>query len=311
LAAACGGGDPAPSTGPTPQPSGITEVATNLPPRTALEEAVKAIYQREFAEPVFRPAIFDDVRSSNCAGAGHLTSAAYLPSSARFSRLLFVYTSRDGTQVIRTDTSSNVITPAGRFRVLVALLTWPETVADDTLPLWIAAQQRINDDHAAFAAAKGYAAPIVSFESTNVLLAGSEVPTPNTRAGILSALSAHGVPTTGFDFVVLVNMDPAKNEGGLAFTGSSDPAVVYVGNFSAFKTRLDAADVDAVARTVYHHEIAHHWGWPGTHDWSPTCGGVQLGFEPLIAAPVLFGWEDTDGDRIPEILDPTPYGRSR
>ena len=26
--------------------------------------------------------------------------------------------------------------------------------------------------------------------------------------------------------------------------------------------------------------------------------------------PVLLGWEDVDGDSVPEILDATPYGRS-
>ena len=38
---------------------------------------------------------------------------------------------------------------------------------------------------------------------------------------------------------------------------------------------------------------------------------VKLGFEPFISAPILFGWEDVDGDGIPEILDDTPYGRGR
>jgi hypothetical protein len=51
-----------------------------------------------------------------------------------------------------------------------------------------------------------------------------------------------------------------------------------------------------------------YWGWE-TH-WTPTCGGTRLGHEPFITSPILLGWEDVDGDGIPEILDDTPYGRS-
>jgi hypothetical protein len=29
----------------------------------------------------------------------------------------------------------------------------------------------------------------------------------------------------------------------------------------------------------------------------------------LMTDPVLYGWTDTDGDGIPEIIDPTPYGQ--
>ena len=34
-------------------------------------------------------------------------------------------------------------------------------------------------------------------------------------------------------------------------------------------------------------------------------------YEPFIIPPVLFGWEDLDGDRVPEISSKTPYGRAR
>jgi hypothetical protein len=34
---------------------------------------------------------------------------------------------------------------------------------------------------------------------------------------------------------------------------------------------------------------------------------VPSGFEPFFVPPVLFGWEDVDGDGTPEIFDDTPY----
>jgi hypothetical protein len=55
--------------------------------------------------------------------------------------------------------------------------------------------------------------------------------------------------------------------------------------------------------------MAHLWGWD--HEWSRRCGRAPMPFAPFPAATQLFGWEDVDGDGVPEILDPTPYGRSK
>jgi hypothetical protein len=72
---------------------------------------------------------------------------------------------------------------------------------------------------------------------------------------------------------------------------------------------LDARAWSAIARTAYQQLMAYWWGWET--DWTPTCGGTRLGYEPFITSPRLLGWEDVDGDGIPEILDDTPYGRVR
>jgi hypothetical protein len=298
-----------PSTGPTPPQSGPTEVPTSLPPRTPLEDAIKTRYQEQFSEPIYRPAIYNDPRSVDCAGNGHLTTTAYLPSSGGGTTLLTLYTSRDGTQVTHTTTTTPAFKPAGHFRVLVGLLTWPQTLTDAGLPLWEAAQASINEDHAAFAASRHYGAPIVSFESTNVLIPGTDVPNLDQGRGVVQWLRDHGQPVDSYDFVMAVNIDPSKAEGGLSLVGTV-PGIIYMGNFFRAAAPLTAADWISVAHASYHHEVAHHWGWPANHDWSPACGSTDLGFGNLIAAPILFGWEDTDGDGVPEILDSTPYGRS-
>ena len=80
-----------------------------------------------------------------------------------------------------------------------------------------------------------------------------------------------------------------------------------MGNYGRWAAPLSERQWTSVARAVYHHEVAHYWGWE--HGWSPSCGATRLGFEPFIASPVLFGWEDVDGDGVPEIVDDTPYGR--
>ena len=76
-AAACSNDSPPGPSGPGPPLGAITEVPTTLPPRTALENAIKDQYARLFTEPVFRPAIVNDPNYVNCSGQGHLTSTLF------------------------------------------------------------------------------------------------------------------------------------------------------------------------------------------------------------------------------------------
>ena len=290
LPPACGGSPSAPdSEGPAPG---------GLPPLTPLQTAITGHYERLFGERVIRPALYDNV--VNCGGS-HVTTTAYLRQPDRRSRLLQLYVSSDGSMVTRSS-STTVVTPAGPFRVLIALVNYSQTVPADVLGSLQAAQTQISADHISFAAARGYGAPIVTFDNTNVLVDPANVENPRSLSGILTALQRQGTNTAGYDFVVSINIEPSRSEGGFATPGST-PGFIYMGNFGNWNAPLSASQVSSVVRAVYHHEIAHHWGWPGTRDWS--CSAASN----FITQPVLLGWEDVDGDGTPEILDQTPYGR--
>jgi hypothetical protein len=124
------------------------------------------------------------------------------------------------------------------------------------------------------------------------------------------AAMQRGYLTTDYQIVISIDIDPATSVGGFSFEAEG-LRFIYVGNYFRWTTPLSTYDWRNVARTAYHHEMAHQWGWPATHDWAATCGLNSLGFEPFAVPPILFGWEDVDGDGTPEILDETPYGRSR
>lgn len=265
-----------------------------------LEAALSRRFAERFGEEVPYPAFFDNVA---CGGA-HVAATAYLDPAQRRSTLLSLYTSPDGGTIL-TSASRSALVPAGTFRVLVLLVGYPQTVNLDNLALWAAAQQQVNGNHADFARARGWPAPIVTFVNTNVLLDASQVAVPRSPTGVATALAQQGYTTSEYDLVVSVNIDPRLTEGGYATFVT--PGFIYMGNFSAWTAPLTAAQFGSVARAVYHHEVAHHWGWPGSHDWS-TCGTPGFGF---IVPPALFGWDDTNGDGTPEILSPEPYGRRR
>jgi hypothetical protein len=277
-------------------PSGTT-MTMNGP--TTLTGALVRDYLQIYGVQISHPALYNNF---SCGG-NHVTSTAYFKQSTNTSRLLALYTSIDGTPSV-TNPQRTFLTPAGVFHVLTVLVGYAQTVTPGGVALWQAAQTGINQDHAGFAAARGYGAPIVTFANTNVFLDASLVADPRSLAGLTSALQQQGTDLSGVDLLVSVNIDPTLSEGGFATPGSV-PGFIYMGNYDAWKAALAASDYVNISRAVYDHEVAHHWGWPGTHDWA-TCGDTSAGFH-FVVPPVLLGWEDLNGNGIPEILDANPY----
>jgi len=179
-------------------------------------------------------------------------------------------------------------------------------VSADGIELFEKAQKQINGDHAAFARGRGYAAPLVVFENTNIVVPREAIGDPRRPTDVRAAAASRGVSPAGYQLVIAIDPDPAHFAGGLSTPPNGD---VYVGNFGHWTSVLAQPEWTAIACVAYHHEVAHQWGWD--HDWSPSCGETKLGFEPFMAAPVLLGWEDIDGDGLPEIVDDTPYGVRR
>ena len=269
----------------------------------AIEGAVKAAYQREFGQTIVHPAIYNNPQAVNCTDAGHLTTTAYVRTGTT-TTLFSMYMSRDGATVTRKTRRSVVLAPAGTIRILVVLIRYPETISADALALWEDAQKQINDEHAIFAKSRGYDAPIVVFDNTNILIDRVQIEDPHNQASVRAAAERRGFSPANYQIVMAIDMNPQEGAGGFSSEQS-----VYVGNYSYWKTPLDAAQWKMIAGTAYHHELAHHWGWPGTHDWAGSCGHQQVEYAPFIAPPILFGWEDLDGDGAPDILTEAPGGR--
>lgn len=285
--------------------------STELPPLDAVGAAVRALYQREFRIDIPRPAIF---AASPCSSAPYLTTVAYLPASTASERTIYLmHTTPDGREVTTSDdgvapqTRTVRTPPVGTYKVLTVVLTYPETVTSAELPALEAAQATVNQQHRDFAQSRGYAAPLVQFAFTNVLIPGVQVADPRSLDAVAPVLADEGVVAGAYDIIAVINVDPAQPEGGFASSGVEVARpFVYMGNFGQWDTRLTPAQLLSVANASYHHEIGHHWGW--FHGWSPVCGSSSA-YTPFITEPLLYGWEDTDGDGIPEIVDPTPYGR--
>ncbi len=259
----------------------------------SVADAVKAAYLREFGVTIEHPAIYNNPESVNCRGEGHLTTTAYLNLGGRMT-LLSMYMTRDGSSLIRKSRSQVLLAPAGTIRVLVVLVRYPEMFTAETIGLWEYAQAQINEDHRAFAESRGYKAPVVTFENTNIVVDSSELSDPHSPAAVRAVAERHGMSPAEFQIVMAIDIDPWQNAGGLAINRERS---VYVGNFGNWKAALGAKEWMAIARTAYHHEVAHHWGWPATHDWAGGCGRRTPEYAPFIVPPVLLGWDDVSGLR--------------
>ena len=260
------------------------------------------LFEQFFGEVIRTPGYYVDP-SALCGQRPNATSTAYLRVTDKTSSLM---TLRFGENDSVTATRRTVLTPAGRIRVLVAYIVYAETIGDAGLLRWQRAQAAINADHAAFAASRGYDRPLVVFDNTNVGIQRSEIADPRNTAQIRAVVQSKGARADDFDAVMVIDLDPMRLDGGLATLSSRS---IYVGNFAGWKSPLDAEQWRGVAITAYHHEFAHLWGWE--HDWSPKCYQPEGPFAPFPTSPALLGWADLDGDRVPEILDLTPYGRVR
>lgn len=244
-------------------------------------------------------------------GVSHWTTTAYLPADDPEQRNLYVmYLNTRGTELKatyegRTKTHRLIkAIPAGNISVLTVVVTHSDTTDDNTLPYLQAAQSVINQQHSDYATTRGWA-PIVEFSFTNqtVNSAGFHITRDTPFADVMDLLERKRISVDGYDFLVLINADPSMSEGGLGRINAARPFYIYIGNFGNWTSALTQQDLTSIAGAAYHHEVGHYWGWD--HDWSPCSNESDF-----ITNPALFGWTDTDGDNIPEIIDPTPYGRT-
>jgi len=263
------------------------------------DDLVNAAYRAEFGRSFGTPAVHIDDPNSECRVGSSVTSTAYRRVSDEWAELFVLRLSMAGGLVRKSNPW--VLTPAGRFRVITFVMDYP-TLGADFDRWWSAAQARINDDHLAFAKSRGYRAPVIQFDNTNF-----RVPlhiASNRLEDQKRAAEEAGIRVVDYQIFVTLDLNPRQFGGGLAnlMTRRS----VHVGNYFHATTALTEKQLHAIASTVYHHEIAHLWGWE--HDWAQDC--TRTHYVPFITNPVLFGWEDLDGDGIPEINDPSPYGMS-
>lgn len=233
-------------------------------------------------------------------GGRYWTSVAYI-GQLRYR----LYVLDDGTIHAAVN---EVRRPQGTLRVAVVVIDYGNTnIADLSANLWVDVQKRINENYVDYVEG---APPLVQFVNTNFLALASEINNPRDKEEIKALVESRGYSRDSFDTFVSLDLNAQNPAGGFA---SYEDKFVYLGYFyeaTDFADLTESSDYNEpklfwIGKAIYDHECGHIFGWE--HEWA-LVAGRSYGPGDCITAPALYGWTDTDGDKIAEIVDPTPYG---
>lgn len=195
--------------------------------------------------------------------------------------------------------------PRGVKRVLVLIIDPGDTnIAELVGTTWAAAEDSVNQDLKSLFRSLNEKT-LLQFNNTNILVPADSIHGPVTDAdSVFAYMAAHGIDRSSYDVIVALDMN-RNNTGGFANTLVDDfvsmGCYVCAGRTEPSPIQLDRPALDTLAQIVYDHEIGHLFGW--WHQWGGGPEGTRI-----ITMPALFGWTDTNGDGVPEIMSSTPYG---
>jgi hypothetical protein len=244
-------------------------------------------------------------------------SSAYIGDTLYEIELFDNGTSTTGTRPIGHSTPDYypLCRPAGSYRMLVVFVDYGNTgiTRQEALQTLATANEAFNRFYLEQSNAAGVSTPLLQIEATGAFL---DKPTSAGKVESTGRIAARtGQDLTRYDLLVEVDLDAdrsvAATQAGLGFggTGCFEGGSPYVDIYFTVDSRESL--FAAFPGSVFDHELAHSLGW--MHWWPNGDASVATQYPTdMYSNPVfptlLLGWTDADGDGLPEILDPTPYG---
>jgi hypothetical protein len=215
-----------------------------------------------------------------------------------------------------SSTGYTFVLPSGDFKILVAYVDYGNVPFDreaatadvPTVADWM------NQLYDKFALSQGFDSAPMRISARGVYL---KVPRRGQLVSAQEVRTATGVDPAQFDFLFEVDVDAdstastAKFEGlleqggGLALLGGG------AGEFDVdvFSVATVETDIHGMLVMDFNHELSHLFGMMDNYPFVKATLPDGLIIDDWIPYE-LFGWSDADGDGMPEIIDPTPYGTS-
>lgn len=208
--------------------------------------------------------------------------------------------------------------PAGTVRVLVVFVDYGNTgtVKEDALAKVPGTVSWLNGLYAAFATSQGLAAPLLRVEADATYIGSPPAPGELLTAAQIRSLT--GKDTAAYSFVMQIDLDSKGSFAAKNFPGTEDAGGGFAleacgtagkfGPINIWSSVAAGATVQGGLSMDFDHELSHMFGmmddWPFTPGIAGPAGTTVDDWIPYT----MFGWTDTDGDGVPEIIDPTPYG---
>lgn len=229
----------------------------------------------------------------------------------------------DGSVPLPAGTKSfPVCRPAGTLKILVAFVDYRNlgVTEDQAMAALEKATNSINERFSDYSLAGGASSAILQLQTTGVFLS----PAPAMTDHLLTpdqVKSASGVDPADYDLLVQIDLDADDTLRKINAANNFDTNGFEIGacKSGGLSIWLGLDTVDQVLDTdtentmerLLSHELLHTFGYPADHSW-PAGDGSQADAtdqSDIFNWPTLMlGWIDTDGNGIPEIIDPAPYG---
>ena len=298
----------------------ITVTAMPAPPIT---QRIIQLYQEKFNLKLTAPAISRD--DSTDPSKSEWISLAYIGDT-----LYEIFLHDDGTVIAKTVSLNNpsdgsLCRPAGDYRMLVVFVDYGNLgiTREDAFAALKQAQDKQNGLNAQYSKDLGLTTPILQVETTAAFI--SLPPQPGKMLTRDEIKSRTGFDPKDFDLTAEVDLDQANTFGtaagdvGQALGGckqgaGTDPIDIWIVSQAGASLYYD------LNYTLLDHELFHDMGWAHYYpcrqnifdDYNGDYGNsATFDVCDFAHAPLLFGWEDLNGNGIPEILDPAPYGLIR
>ncbi len=209
--------------------------------------------------------------------------------------------------------------PAGQYKILVVFVDYGNLALNQaevrqetqSISAWT------NQLYDNFAVSQGFASSPLHIQTDSVWIAPP--PSPGNLLTLAQIRSATGTDPSQYDFIMEIDLDKndtvgktvfqgvlESNVGGVALQGCGPRTKYDVNIWSGVS---DTGSMQGDLEMDFDHELSHLFGMMDSWPFSPGSVLAPDGLRHDDWIPyVMFGWTDTDGDHLPEIIDPTPYG---
>ena len=280
-----------------------------------VQERIQQVYQEQFGLTLTAPAFARYTKPDEYAyEESRWVSAAYI-GEKMYEVSIFDNGFAGGMAYDLSTGDNGFCRPAGNYSMLAIFVDYGNTGLDPAagaapLEEW---RQHANQVWAEYAASIGLTEPILQITRLETAIV-SAPPVPGQALTVDQVRALTGMNPDEFDWLVEIDLDAnntfAGQYGGvgISLNGGCLPGGAQRVNI-AFSALDEKGLLTDAPGSVFAHELEHGMGW---QHWWPNGLADNAGLLTRLdfwMPALLFGWTDTDGDGLIEILDTaTPYG---